>query len=134
MKKFIGILLAIVMLISMSGCGQKVPYGFTNETYSLGNEALKVMDSFLGGEMDIDEAEEELSRIYDGLKADVVEPDPNSKNYEEELIQAFSNSGISFSVTSFVMGMYGWENEYGNTYDCQEIRDELYEQLNTSLK
>lgn len=134
MKKFIGILLVIVMLFSISGCGQKAPYGFTNKTYNLGNEALKVMDSFLAGEMNIDEAEEGLSKIYDGLKADVVEPDPNNKNYEEELIQAFSNNGISFLVSSFVMGMYGWENEYGNTYDCQDIRDLLYEQLNTSLK
>ena len=134
MKKIIVALLAMAMLFSMSGCGKKVPYGFTDKTYSLGNDALKVMDGFLDGKMDADEAEKELSRIADGLKQDVVKPDPSSKNYEEELIQSFSNSGVSFLVSSFVMGMFDWENEYGNTYDCQEIRDDLYEQLNTSLK
>ena len=92
------------------------------------------MDSFLSGKIDTDEAEEELSRIYESLEAENIEPSPNSKNYEEELIQSISNSGISFCVSSFVMGMYGWENTYGNTYDCQEIRDGLYEQLNTNLK
>lgn len=130
MKKAICVLLVIVMMVSITGCGKKVPDGFTEETYNLGNDALKVMDSFLSGAIVARDAEKELSIICNGLDAATIEPDPNSKNYGDELFQNFTTGNISFLVSSFVIGMYDWKSGYGNSYDCQEIRDRLYEEIN----
>lgn len=129
-KRLVSLLLVVSLLLSLSACGNSKPENLTQETYNLGKQALEVMDNYLAGKMDEKTAEEELSEIYDQLEAvgEALQEKADGGDVDA-LSYAFSNGHICFTVSSFVLGMLGAENAYGNMYDCQEMRDNLASDL-----
>ena len=122
--------MVVSIVFSISACGDSAPDTLTKETYKLGKEALSVMDKYLAEKIDAEDVEKKLSVVMTQLEA---ESDTLSKKTAEGDIEAtgynFYNGTVSFWVSSFVMGMYGYENTAGNTYDCQSVRDSLAEVL-----
>lgn len=129
-KRLLALLMVVSIVFSLSACGDSAPDTLSKDTYKLGKEALSVMDKYLAEKMDADEAEKKLSNVMTQLEE---EADTLSKKSAEGDIEAtgynFYNGTVSFWVSSFVMGMYGYENTAGNTYDCQSVRDSLAEVL-----
>lgn len=130
LKRLVAMLMVISIMVSVSACGSSKPDNLTKETYELGKDALAIMDKYLDGKMDADTAEKKLEKIYEQLE---IEAEALQKKAENGDIDAYSysfnNGNVCFNISSFVMGMFGWENSYGNTYSCQEIRDNLAEAL-----
>ena len=63
MKRFITILLAFVMTLSLCAC-DVVPPEMSKDTYKVGKKALEVMDQHLSGEVDAAKAEKQLTEVY----------------------------------------------------------------------
>ena len=129
-KRLIALLMVVSIVFSISACGDSAPDTLTKETYKLGKEALSVMDKYLAEKIDAEDLEKKLSVVMTQLEA---ESDTLSKKTAEGDIEAtmysFYNHTVAFWVSGFVMGMYGYENAEGNTYDCQSVRDGLAEVL-----
>ena len=113
MKKILSVILVLAMLLTMTACGAKVPDGMSKETYSLGKDALKIMDQYLEDKIDLSTASDKLMAISDALEAERESGDPDAF---QNIMQ---NSAVSFYISSFAMGMFG------DGYDCQEMRDSL---------
>lgn len=128
MKKGIVLVLALTMVLSMCGCGSNVPDDLTKETYRLGKKALEVMDSFLSDKIDVNEADEQLSDIFDALVAE-RESIKNSSDKNSN-VKYRNNEMISFYINSFSSGMHSTVN--GPMTDCQKSRDSLEMLLNMS--
>ena len=120
MKKILSAILVLAMLLSMTACGVKVPDGMTKETYSLGKDALKIMDQYLEEKIDLSTASDKLMEISDALDAesDVLEEEKESGSLDV-LEYIMTNGFVSFYISSFALGMFG------DGYDCQEMRDSL---------
>ena len=133
MKRTIALLLILSLTLSLCGCGSSKPNGMTKETYNVGKQALKVMDSYLAEKTTAEKADAQLSGLMDELDA---EADTLSKRSDSGDVDAlsgkFCNSRISFWISAFAMGMYGLKNSYGTAYDCQSARDSLYDALQSS--
>lgn len=130
LKKLVALLLVVSIVLSVSACGNSKPDTLTKETYDLGKEALNIMDQYLAGKMDAETAEKQFSKIYDQLEAEGETLQEKADGGDiDALSYAFFNGSVCLSVSSFVMGMFALENTYGNTYDCQSIRDILADTL-----
>lgn len=133
MKRTIAPLLILSLTLSLCGCGSSKPDGMTKETYNVGKQALKVMDSYLAEKATAEKADAQLSGLMDELEteADTLSEKSNAGDVDA-MSGAFYNSSVSFWISAFAMGMYGLKNSYGTAYDCQSARDSLYDALQSS--
>jgi len=67
-KSVLTIVLLATLIFTLVGCGGGVPANMDQETYNLGNDALKIMEEYRNDKMDADEAEERLTEIADKLQ------------------------------------------------------------------
>lgn len=130
LKRVLAAVLAMAIAFSICACGNAIPDNLSKETYTLGKKALNVMDKYLAGKIDEDKASDQLSSIHDQLEEeyDSLTEQANAGDTQALLYQ-FYNGSVSLCISSFAMGMYGDANAYGNTYDCQSMRDKLAEYL-----
>lgn len=132
MKRIIAFVLAISMALSLCGCSGQVPNGFTKESYKLCKEALEIMDDYMAGKMELEDAEKQLSEIYDELE--VMGDDAQtrfdkalaegSEDADECMSATMALGGALFYISYFVLAMYDYNNGY-TTYDYQSGRDGL---------
>lgn len=136
MRKLISLLLVTCMVFTLCACGS-APQGMSKETYKLGKQAIKVMDQYLAGKISDDEAFDKLDEIYelsdselDRIRNERDSLKKGSDDYSELAIEATTSGYVPFYISCFQMGIYEIPNSYGVYYDCQEIRDTLYGNLN----
>lgn len=63
-KRLIGSLLAGILCLGLlSGCGDKIPEGMSEEVYNNGVKLIEVIDQYLDLEIDEEEAKDKLDRL-----------------------------------------------------------------------
>ena len=131
MKRFVAILMCLLMVLSLCACGENVPAEMSKETYKLGKNALEIMDKYLSGGIDAAEAEKQLNSAYAAIEEEKnsINPNPSDPNYVNDFNYSMSVKSVSFSVKNFILGLRGEENTLGKVPDCQEARDFLYSTL-----
>ena len=70
MKRIISVILVMVMVLALSGCG--APDGFTKNTYKAAKEALSVINSFTSGKMDAAAAVIQLDTLAKSMEAETA--------------------------------------------------------------
>lgn len=79
--KLIAVILALMLFLTACG-GSKIPEGFTKESYSLGCQALDLMEKYNNSEIEADECYISLKGIYE--EANKIHDD-NTQSREVQL-------------------------------------------------
>lgn len=130
MKRFITILLAFLMTLSLCAC-DVVPPEMSKDTYKVGKKALEVMDQHLSGEVDAAEAEKLLTEDYGEIVAvmNSINLDSSSSTYVRDFEYSKTAKSVEYSIKQFVLGLRGEENRLGKVPDLQTTRDFLHSTL-----
>lgn len=115
MKRVVIFLLVAVMVFGMVGCGEPKPNDkYSEETVAAMEAAIETLDSFLSYDLDADEAEEKLERIYKSIDT--------SDTYGKVASTYVHSAKVS-------VGIYGRQDNSENWQDVKDSRDKLYDKL-----
>lgn len=115
MKKAVIVLLVVVMLFAMFGCGSKKPNDkYSEETVVAIEAAIEALDSFLGYDISANEARDKLERIEESLDT-------------SDLATSIVSTSISTAGTR--LGIYDRNSNSENFKAVQNSRDTLYDYL-----
>lgn len=130
MKRFITILLAFVMALSLCAC-DTVPPEMSKDTHKVGKKALEIMDKHLSGGVDAVEAEKQLTVVYAEI-VDVMNSfnlDTSSPTYVKDFEYSKTAKSVEYCIRNFVLGLRGEDDNLGKVPDLQKTRDFLYSTL-----
>ncbi len=129
MKKFICILLSLVLTLGLSACGGK-PSTMSEEMYNAGKNALKIVDDYIDNEIDYDTAFRKLNNTEE-LIDDIYE---KCEKKDNGLPMLANESKVMYLTSLMQVALYK-ENYGSGTYtELLESRNDLAEVLNESKR
>ena len=99
MKKITTFALVFMACVILIGCGGGKPKNMDDDTYNIGKQALAVEEQYQSGNLDKQDALDQLHDLQDDLNAIWYKLDDNS--------QRISNNSISIAINSFCIDVNG---------------------------
>lgn len=129
MKKALSIFGAILLLISLSACGNSKPGKTSDAMYQIGLNALQTADDYIEGKITGDEAADKLKE-YKNQAASQKEKDCEKLGVDSLIGTEFSNNAlIESDIYSLYRNVDNIKNDITAMSDVREARDDLAEQL-----
>ena len=129
MKKFICILLSLVLTLGLSACGGK-PSTMSEEMYEVGLSALKTTDDYMDNKIDYRTAYNKLDGLYNQMEH-IYE---NGEKKESGLPVYFDDFSIQTDTLSIKIHLSGEHSGHSTYNELLEARNELAQLLGESKR